>query len=68
MNDNPTAPIITKLHPEAAELYSKDTWGEHPDFTHDDWRVAVAIGDTLSGYWTWLNNRLHSRDEGESGT
>lgn len=27
---------------------------EHPDFPEEDWRAAVAAGDTREGYWDWV--------------
>jgi hypothetical protein len=29
-------------------------WGEHPIYTHGDWRHEVANGSTLAGYWQWV--------------
>lgn len=31
---------------------------EHPDFPEDDWREAVAAGDTRDGYWDWVVNEM----------
>lgn len=37
---------------------------EYPAYTKADWRSAVADGETTSGYWRWVHERL---DEEASG-
>lgn len=29
-------------------------WGEHPNHPVDDWKLAVAEGDTRQSYWDWV--------------
>lgn len=31
-----------------------DGWGEHPVYSMEDWREAVANHDTRRGYWAWV--------------
>jgi len=33
-------------------------WGEHPDHLVEDWQYEVANGDTRSGYWEWVANKI----------
>ena len=35
-------------------------WGEHPGHPVADWQYEIANGDTRSGYWDWVANRLAS--------
>jgi len=48
----------------ALDLETKYTgssgWGEHPGFSREDWRDEVAGGDTQSGYWEWVSNKVQS--------
>lgn len=32
--------------------------GEHPDFPEEDWRTAVADGETREGYWDWVVSEM----------
>ncbi len=36
------------------------TWGEHPDYSAEQWRWDVSNGDTRSGYWTWVAAQVES--------
>ena len=29
-------------------------WTEHPDHSHEQWRLAVETEETLLGYWEWI--------------
>jgi len=29
-------------------------WGEHPEYTADDWIQEVFNGDTRKSYWQWV--------------
>lgn len=37
--------------------------GEHPDYVHREWRLAVASQTTESGYWTWVEMQLRGEVE-----
>ena len=43
----------TNLTPQEGDLFS--VWNEHPDYPRYDWRAVVSAGDTLRGYWDWVN-------------
>lgn len=46
------------------EKYSPEGDGQHPHYTRNAWRGAVAMDDTLLGYWDWLVSQLNEeRDE-----
>lgn len=38
--------------------YNPDGDGEHPWVTRTNWREAVAMEETISGYWDWLAHVL----------
>ncbi|QCT95511.1 hypothetical protein FEV13_00560 (plasmid) [Stutzerimonas degradans] len=40
------------------DKYNSDGSGEHPMFTRQMWREAVANEDTLRGYWPWLVDEI----------
>ena len=47
------------LTPEQLDdKYNPDGEGEHPKYTRDDWREAVAQEYTISGYWAWVSHQL----------
>ncbi|HFL2868614.1 TPA: hypothetical protein ACGWVL_002988 [Pseudomonas aeruginosa] len=51
------------IHLSADQLeqkYSPAGGGQHPTFTREDWRNAVAADDTTSGYWPWVNGQVQS--------
>ncbi|WP_235375635.1 hypothetical protein [Pseudomonas aeruginosa] len=51
------------IHLSAVQLedkYSPAGGGQHPTFTREDWRNAVAADDTTSGYWSWVNGQIQS--------
>lgn len=51
------------IHLSAVQLeekYSPAGGGQHPTFTREDWRNAVATDDTTSGYWSWVNGQIQS--------
>ncbi len=35
-------------------------WSEYPDYPQEDWKYQVSNGDTILGYWAWLENMLES--------
>lgn len=41
--------------------YSKDGHGEYPHepLYRSEWRLAVAEDQTISGYWSWVYNKLN---------
>jgi hypothetical protein len=44
---------------ELREKYSTERDnGEHPQYLRRDWRHEVAEGDTLRGYWDWVEAQL----------
>lgn len=34
---------------------------ENPDFPEDNWRTAVAAGDTREGYWDWVIGEMRAQ-------
>ena len=36
----------------------KTGWGEHSDFTREDWQIEVAEQATQRGYWDWVAGRI----------
>jgi hypothetical protein len=40
------------------DKYNPEGDGEHPIYTRDVWRQAVADEETISGYWDWLVYRI----------
>ncbi len=40
------------------DKYNPEGDGEHPTFPRADWQYEVANGDTLSGYWAWVEHKL----------
>lgn len=38
---------------------TKGYWGEHPDYSWDDWRLEVMNNDTRQGYWEWCYAQQH---------
>jgi hypothetical protein len=38
----------------------RDNWGEVPGAPVDDWKYAVANGDTRLGYWSWAASKLEA--------
>ncbi len=46
-----------------------DVWGDHPEYSRDEWEESVANGNTSSGYWEWCLARAESEeDEPTTGT
>jgi len=37
-------------------------WGEHEAYPAEDWQFEVANGDTRTGYWPWVANKLMNED------
>lgn len=35
-------------------------WGEHPTWPRSDWQREVSEGDTLQGYWAWVQSMIES--------
>jgi len=35
-------------------------WGEHTEYTLDDWKYEVANDDTRLGYWEWVTVRIEA--------
>ncbi|HGA2320469.1 TPA: hypothetical protein ACIRVE_005085 [Pseudomonas putida] len=40
------------------DKYNADGDGEHPEFTRADWREAVQLESTLTGYWQWVEHHV----------
>lgn len=40
------------------DKYNPEGNGEHPQFTREMWREAVANDYTLSGYWYWVECQI----------
>lgn len=55
----PTAHGVLRFGPPQRLGY----WGEHPDFTEEDWKYEVACGDTREGYWDWVHDQLEALKE-----
>lgn len=51
---------------ELKAIYSPDGGGEHPTFHVAAWRVAVEHGETVNGYWDWLQDKVHQAASGGS--
>jgi hypothetical protein len=48
---------------ELAEKYTTERdAGEHPRYLRQDWISAVALRDTLRGYWQWVEAQLEEED------
>lgn len=48
------------------ELNDFDFWGEHPEFSLEDWKHEVANDDTRLGYWDWvISEQEKASDESE---
>jgi hypothetical protein len=45
------------------DKYNLNGDGEHPVLTRDEWRNAVAMHETSSGYWDWLCHRMRTPNE-----
>jgi hypothetical protein len=39
--------------------------GEHPRFSKFDWHQEVASGDTLRGYWPWVEAQIEEAHDEE---
>ena len=39
---------------------------EHEIYDMASWRYDVANGDTLLGYWNWVNHNVESNEEEEN--
>lgn len=42
--------------------YNPDGGGEHPKYTREDWRSAVANDETIVGYWVWVEEKLREEE------
>lgn len=40
--------------------YNVDGDGEQPEFTRANWREAVRLENTISGYWQWVEYQLRT--------
>jgi hypothetical protein len=40
-------------------------WGEHEKWPRSDWQIEVENGDTLSGYWQWVEAQIALTAEDE---
>ena len=49
---------------EVEHLKSGDLWSEYPPFPRGDWRHEVANGDTLVGYWQWVEDQIEQLHNG----
>ncbi len=50
---------------EAAQALANEyggTWGNHPYYPWEDWRMEVINTDTRSSYWDWV---LSKKDDQE---
>lgn len=45
------------------DKYNPDGDGEHPVLTRAEWQAAVADGNTISGYWKWIEAELVANPE-----
>lgn len=43
--------------------YNPEGGGEHPRFTRADWRFEVSEGNTLRGYWDWVEAELDATED-----
>lgn len=56
-DDQLRAYVAQLIHPgEQAAIGqgAREYWEEDPDHSAEDWRYAVANGDTRRGYWEWV--------------
>ncbi len=45
------------------ETANDDWWGEHPDWTREEWRLEIAERNTQLGYWDWVFHLIEANDE-----
>lgn len=59
--------ILRALAEDAAQLSEAHggVWGEHPDYSVEDWRDEVGDYDTRLGYWEWVAARIIEDEEAE---
>lgn len=39
-------------------------WGEHPDWSMEDWQFEVSKGGTRLGYWDWVVSQVEHNPDG----
>jgi hypothetical protein len=39
-------------------------WGEHPDWSMEDWQFEVSEGGTRLGYWDWVVSQIEQKSDG----
>jgi hypothetical protein len=44
---------VTEIRPEPEDL-----WGQSDEYPKSDWIYDVSNGDTILGYWDWVEHRL----------
>ena len=49
---------IADLMHTARELNLHPTRREHEEYTREEWRIAVEVGDTSLGYLHWVTSML----------
>ena len=50
-----------ELSPEQLDdKYNPEGYGQHPEFTRVEWQQDVAEGNTLRGYWEWVESNIYS--------
>jgi len=56
-------PQGSKIEPYSAEALEEEYgyWTEHPNFVHEDWRHDISQGDTLQGYWSWVESCVQNQ-------
>lgn len=41
---------------------SRTEWSQHPAFPMRMWREEVSAGDTVLGYWEWVEHQIEAED------
>lgn len=62
-----TAEDHTLTADQLDDKYNPEGDGEHPKFTRESWRRAVAGRDTICGYWEWVACKLHEDSVTQTG-
>lgn len=57
-------------HPEDTYIDQYGYWGEHPDYSTEDWRYLINNNETRAGYWVWVSRQVEeaSLDASKSTT
>lgn len=40
-----------------------DLWDEDPAYSRSDWEYEVSNGDTILGYWSWVQHQQEAAEE-----